>query len=203
MVDFGFEIREQLIKAGITKLDAAILTHDHADHVQGIDNLRVFPFMKQKPLPIITDRATASAIENRYKYLFHEKCLKTQIIQYEDNITIGDLKLQLFRQHHGPIDSLGIKIEDFVYSNDVSSFPAISEKFLYDLKYWVLDCRAYVSNNHHLGLEKVLELNEKYKPQQLLLTNLGHEIDYEEITKLLPKNIKPLYDGYKIRMNSY
>jgi phosphoribosyl 1,2-cyclic phosphate phosphodiesterase len=202
LVDCGFEIRQQLIKAGIDKLDAVIITHDHADHVHGIDNLRVFPFIQQKPLQIITDAATAESITHRYEYLFSEKGLITKVIDFYDNVTIGDAKIQFFHQYHGTMNNLGIKIGNFAYSNDISSFPVEAEKFLYNLKYWVLDCRAYVSNTHHIGLEKVLELNDKYKPNEILLTNMGHEIDYEEISKILPANIKPLYDGYIIKVEN-
>ena len=107
------------------------------------------------------------------------------------------MDLQFFRQHHGSIDSLGIRIDDFVYSSDVADFPKESEQFLRSAEVWVLDCVSYVSNSRHAGLDKVLQWYEEYKPKQILLTNMDHLVNYHEILKVLPSNIKPLYDGYK------
>jgi phosphoribosyl 1,2-cyclic phosphate phosphodiesterase len=200
LVDFGFNIREQLIRENIKKLDAAILTHYHADHVSGIDNLRIFPFIQKKPLEIYSDSATMTRTENNHKYLFAADKLIARPIDFFAKLKIDDIAVQFFRQNHGNIDSLGIRIKDFVYSSDVAFFPEESKAFLQNIKIWVIDCVSYESNPTHAGLDKVLQWNDQYKPWQILLTNMNHLIDYYEISKILPNNIKALYDGYKIQL---
>jgi phosphoribosyl 1,2-cyclic phosphate phosphodiesterase len=113
---------------------------------------------------------------------------------------VGSLNVQLFRQHHGLIDSLGIRIGDFVYSSDVADFPEESKPCLSNIKVWILDCLDYKSNKSHAGLDKILEWNMQYSPEQILLTNMHHNIDYHTISEQLPKNIAPLYDGYKFNV---
>ncbi|ADE30450.1 MBL fold metallo-hydrolase [Rickettsia prowazekii] len=198
LVDFGFDIRNQLLREKINKLDCAILTHGHSDHVNGIDDLRVFTFMQDKPFEIYTDYNSVAQLHAKFDYLFNLcKLLATKSINFFDKIKINTIEVQFFRQHHGPIDSLGLRIGDFVYSPDVIGFPPESEKFLKDIKIWILDCMDYRSNPNHAGLDKVLAWREKYNPEEILLTNMRHTIDYHEIKKVLPNNVKPLYDGYK------
>ncbi|MCZ6902029.1 MAG: MBL fold metallo-hydrolase [Rickettsia endosymbiont of Ixodes persulcatus] len=203
LVDFGYDIKYQLVREKISKLDCAILTHDHSDHVNGIEDLRVFSFTSRKPLEIYTDYNTVAKLHKKFDYLFKPvsvmpwQVLATKPIDFFNKIKINTIEIQFFRQHHGSIDSLGLRIGDLVYSPDVINFPLESEKFLKDVKIWILDCMDYKSNPNHAGLDKVLEWREKYKPEEILLTNMRHTIDYHEITKMLPSNVKPLYDGYK------
>lgn len=197
LVDFGFDIKDQLIREGINRLDGAILTHNHADHVSGIDNLRVFPQIQKKPLAIFTDYQTASLVENRYNYLFNPNNLVIRPVDFFAKFMIGSLTIQLFKQYHGAINSLGIRIGDFIYSSDVVDFPDESKQFLFNSKVWILDCLDYKSNHAHAGLDKILLWNEQYKPGQIFLTNMRHTIDYDKILAELPDNIAPLYDGYK------
>ena len=200
LVDFGFNIKEQLIKADIYNLDGAILTHDHADHVSGIDELRVFFYVHGKPLDIFVLDSIAPTILDRYSYLFNSGRLVMNIINDFEEIKIKDIKLQFFPQIHGPIQSLGIRVDGFVYSCDVREFPAVADKYLYDIDTWVVDCMDYKSNFAHAGLEKILEWDEKYRPKLIYLTNMNHNIDYHKIITELPSHITPLYDGCKIKL---
>lgn len=222
LIDFGPDIRNQLLKANINKLDLAILTHAHNDHLAGMDDLRVFPFNQKHTLNIVTDQSTAAFVENQYKYLFKQNVMRMNAIDFFDKITLCNhsiikfsehqkkheiqintqtLDIQFFKQNHGIMNSLGIRIGNFVYSTDVIDFPEESYKFLYNIKTWILDCGSYISNNVHAGLDKVLQWNKLFKPQQILLTNMNHEIDYHQITQHLPSNISPLYDGYELNIN--
>lgn len=197
LIDFGFDIKDQLIRENIRILDGVILSHDHADHTCGIDDLRIFPYIQKQPLEIFTDKVSAQAIKNRYSYLFTANNLIARPMDFFANFKIKTLNVQFFRQNHGAIDSLGIRVDDFVYSSDVSDFPGQSKTFLKNVKVWIVDCMSYTSTAAHSGLDKVLEWNEEYRPEQILLTNMNHHVDYHEISKKLPSNIKPLYDGYK------
>jgi len=197
LIDFGFDIKDQLIREKIRKVDAAILTHYHADHFSGIDTLRVFPFLQGRPLEVFSDKKSILRIETCHNYLFAPDKLIAKSIDFFAKLKVKTMDLQFFRQEHGSIDSLGIRVGDFVYSSDVSDFPEESKQYLYNINVWVLDCVAYQSNNRHAGLDKVLQWYEQYKPKQILLTNMDHLVNYHEILEILPSNIKPLYDGYK------
>lgn len=200
LIDFGFNIKEQLINANITNLDGAILTHDHADHVSGMDELRVFFYVYGKPLDVFVLDSIAPVILDRYKYLFDTGRLRFNVIKEFEEIKINGVKLQCFPQIHGPIQSLGIRVDGFVYSCDVREFPSESDEYLSNIDTWVVDCMDYKSNFAHAGLEKILEWDEKYKPKLIYLTNMNHNIDYHKIITELPTHIRPLYDGYKIKL---
>jgi phosphoribosyl 1,2-cyclic phosphate phosphodiesterase len=200
LVDFGFDIKDQLIREDIDKLDAAILTHDHADHVSGIDNLRVFKFLQGFPLEIITDKETADVIGQRYNYLFSKNILSLKSIQFFDYFQIKDLRIQSFKQHHDSICSLGLRIHNFVYSTDITKFSNGSEEFLHNIDTWVMDCLDYKSNLAHAGLDQVLKWDQEFQPKQIILTNMGHNIDYHKIILKLPPHIRPAYDGMKIEI---
>ena len=122
------------------------------------------------------------------------------IVSEFQKIKVNDVIFQLFPQIHGAIKSLGIRVEEFVYSCDISSIPDNSEKYLYNTKVWVVDCVDYKSNTKHAGLERVFEWSKKYGPEKIYLTNMSHNIDYHEIITKIPPHIIPLYDGFKIKL---
>ena len=122
------------------------------------------------------------------------------IVNEFQEIKVNNTVFQLFPQIHGAIKSLGIRIEEFVYSCDVSSISVESEKYLYNTKVWILDCVDYKSTIKHAGLERVFEWVKKYVPEKVYLTNMSHNIDYHEIITKMPPHIAPLYDGFKIKL---
>lgn len=198
LVDFGLDIRQQLLSANISYLDGAILTHAHADHCGGIDVLKIFKYIYKKPLTVFMTQITYDTIYAREKYLFDSNHLTIKIIDCYDEISVNTINIQLFNQDHGSIDSLGLRINDFVYSCDVRHFPQKSEQYLQGIKTWIVDCRDYISNNNHAGLDQVKIWNNEFKPKEIFLTNMHHTIDYHEIIHQLPKNILPSHDGLVI-----
>lgn len=201
LVDFGLDVRNQLLRENIETLDYAILTHDHSDHVGGLDDLRVYSRIMKGPLPIYTDAKTADKISERYRYMIEEGHIEPRKLDdFETKLNLADIEIQFFRQNHRDMDSLGIRIGDFVYSNDVIKYYEESEKYLENTKYLVLDCIDMHGTDAHFGLEDVLKVNEKFKPEQVFLANMSHNIDYFEFQKHLPANIKPSYDGMSISL---
>jgi phosphoribosyl 1,2-cyclic phosphate phosphodiesterase len=211
LVDFGADMREQFLRHKISKISAAILTHDHADHVNGIDDLKIFSFINKKPITIYTHKITLDSISNRFPYMFEsqdaedhwgKRRVEGKEVCYGQETNICGIDVAFFRQNHGLIDSLGIRIGNFAYSNDVVEFPAESEKYLENLDIWVIDCLHYERTKAHFGLKDVLECNEKFKPKKIYLTNMSHAIDYNKIKTEIPKNIEPAFDGMNFEVGA-
>ncbi len=201
LVDFGPDIRNQLLRENIKSLECAILTHDHADHVSGMDDLRVFSHYVHKPLTIHSDSRTIDLISERYRYMMNEKRIAMEKLPgFDCAVNLAGVDLQFFRQDHKAISSLGIRIKDFVYTNDVIAYPEESLKYLENASCWMIDCMDYTATDAHFGLEQVLFWYEKFKPKQVYLVNMSHNIDYFDIQKQLPENIKPAHDGLKLKL---
>jgi phosphoribosyl 1,2-cyclic phosphate phosphodiesterase len=205
LVDFAYEIRQQLVTAQIKNIDAAILTHDHSDQVSGIDDLRSFWWKNQSPIPFYTNAKTYETLMQRYKYMFHHHdnvgpFLMQNYVEYFDNIQLGDMTFNFFEQTHGKITSFGIRVGEFAYVNDVSDFPAKSLDYLDGTKIWLMDCLDYTSTAAHGGLDFVMKWRDVFKPEVIYLTNMGHKLDYHKLITELPLNVIPSYDGMKINV---
>jgi phosphoribosyl 1,2-cyclic phosphate phosphodiesterase len=203
LVDFGPDIKSQLIDNNIDNVDYIICTHAHNDHISGIDELRVFGFNKGFPVPIYSDSQTLKELKIRNSYLFNMQdgvgpFFELCTIDKFGKIELGDFKIEFFNQIHGFNSSLGIRVGGFVYSNDVTDFPIESTSYLKNVKHWVLDCIDYKKTHAHAGLEEVLKWSEKFLPEKVYLTNLSHHLDYNKFKEDLPENIVPCYDGLKI-----
>jgi phosphoribosyl 1,2-cyclic phosphate phosphodiesterase len=201
LIDFGQDVRQQLLRENIKKIDSAILTHIHSDHVSGIDDLRPFHMVnKLPPVDIYSDNFTFELFKNRFPYLDKSEYFNKIIIDSYEERLINDVKFQFFKQDHGTMDSMGFRICNFAYANDLINFYQESEKYLYNLEILIIDCISYESTNTHSGLSKILKWNEQFSPKRIYLTNMSHRIDYFDIQKILPNNIMPLFDGQIIRI---
>ncbi len=200
LVDCGFDIRHQLLKYDICKIDAAILTHDHADHVSGLDELRVFKILHGIVPDLYSDTGTLNVIMERFAYLFDSKLFTPKAIDFYSKLKINDIELQFFKQDHGVMDSLGFRIGDVVYSNDLIDYPQQSKQYLKNSRIWIMDCIDYKSTLTHCGLDRVMKWKQEFSPQKIYLTNLSHDLDYFELKSKLPSDIEPAYDGLVIEI---
>lgn len=201
LVDFGGDIRHQLLRENIDSLDAIILTHDHADHSSGLDDLRIFNVLHNTTPKFYSDHKTVDIITNKFRYLFDKKMFEPIGVDFDAKIKSGNIELQLFRQDHGVMDSIGIRVKNTVYTNDVLRYPEESKKYLYNAKIWVIDCVDYKSSASHIGLDAVMQLYQEFAPEKMYLTNLSHDIDYFDLQLNLPKHVFPAYDGLRIEIH--
>ena len=209
LVDTSPDLRTQAISNGIKKVDAIFFTHAHADHVHGIDDTRSFNYHLNQHINIYGDNETLAEIQQRFPYAFKpaipeygwfRPCLVPNIIGEEMlpfKVT-GEFEVRPFRQFHGKIQTLGLRVNDFAYSTDVNNLPEESFQALRNTKIWLVDCLRYHPAPTHAHLEMTLDWIERVKPELAILTHMGHEFDYETLLKELPASVVPAYDGMVI-----
>lgn len=204
LVDTSPDLRQQCLENNIKTVDAIIFTHDHSDHVAGIDEVR--GLCKNKTaIDAYIDDATFMSLSHRYEYIFHKKnslyfpTLKRK--KLEKDQVIGDIQVKAFEQVHGKIISQGLRFGDIAYSTDFNHISEESIKELQNLKVWIVDCLRYYYAVTHSYLERTLLLIERVNPKLAVLTHMGHDIEYDEISKILPKNVIAGFDNMVISPN--
>jgi phosphoribosyl 1,2-cyclic phosphate phosphodiesterase len=207
LVDAGPDLREQMLSARVTKLDAVIFTHAHADHTQGIDDLRAFVEYGKKPLPIYGFPEILEQIRDRFSYLFggarkgyYDKPF-LQTIDAPQRLSIGALDFRLFEQDHTVCRTLGIRTGAFAYSTDVKSLPEAAFEALSGVKTWVIAAVRREPHIAHAHLAQVLEWIARVGPHRAFLTHLNHTMDYRDLIAELPEGREPAYDGLVIEPN--
>ncbi len=210
LVDASPELREQCLRHRITSCDAVIITHNHADHVAGLDDARAFNYHLGTALPMYADRATLDGIMQRMPYIFQPMkqgagWFKSHFypkVVAEDNpdFSIGALDFKGFWQGHGRINTLGIRVGDFAYSTDTNHLDDKAFKALEGVKIWLVDCLKRTPAPTHAHLDMTLEWIQKVKPELAILTHMSHDLDYDELVRTLPAGVVPAYDGMVIEV---
>ena len=207
LIDTSPDLRSQLLDAGIGELDAVVYTHDHADHVHGLDDLRMIVFNMKKRVPVWADGDTQNTLYSRFGYAFMqpEGSPYPPILEMHSingDITVsgagGDVTLTPFRVHHGMIDALGFRIGDLAYLPDVAEIPDDSWPVLQDLDCWILDALRRTPHPTHSHLDQSLEWIARVAPRRAVLTNMHIDMDYQTVADETPDHITPAYDGMVI-----
>jgi phosphoribosyl 1,2-cyclic phosphate phosphodiesterase len=206
LVDTSPDLREQLLDANISTLDAVIYTHPHADHVHGIDDLRPVAIQKREVIDTYLDETTSKALNSRFEYCFrtpaqseYPPLLREHRIISGKVFKINTLDCLPFNLHHGGIDALGLRVDNIAYTPDVNKIPESSIQHLENLDVWIIDALRYTPHPSHFNLEQALKWIEHMKPKRVVLTNLHTDMDYDTLCKILPDNIEPAYDGMIIK----
>ncbi len=211
LIDSGCDIREQLLDANIQHLDAVFYTHEHADHIHGIDDLRVLALTNKKRIEVYMAQACAKQVMSAFSYCFttpvgsnYKPILNANLISDGGKTNIngagGSIEIEAFLQEHGNIKSLGFRVGDFAYSCDLSALPLSSHKALKGVKLWLLDALRYRAHPCHLNVEQSVALIEELNIPKAYLTNLHIDLDYKTLNNELPEYIEPAYDGLEIKM---
>jgi phosphoribosyl 1,2-cyclic phosphate phosphodiesterase len=209
VVDTGCDLREQLLDAGVERVDAVLYTHEHADHTHGIDDLRVLALNSRKRVDVYFSHEAAQRIVPGFSYCFtappgsdYPPILNQNLIEAGRELTVsgpgGDIAVLPFRQEHGDIFSLGFRVGRFAYSCDLSGIPAASAAAVSGLDLWVLDALRPTPHPSHLSLPEALALVAQYRPREAVLTNLHIDLDYAETDRITPANVRPAYDGLRL-----
>jgi phosphoribosyl 1,2-cyclic phosphate phosphodiesterase len=211
LIDTTPDLRSQLLDAGIGTLDAVVYTHAHADHVHGIDDLRMVVFNMRRRLAVWADGDTQNDLLSRFSYAFvqpegsaYPPILDMHTI--EGPFTIdgagGPIDFRPFEVSHGSIDALGFRIGGLAYLPDVSDIPEDAWEELRDLDCWVLDALRRTPHPTHAHLARALEWIERAAPRRAVLTNMHIDLDYDTVEAETPSHVTPAFDGMTIEIGA-
>ena len=205
LVDTGPDMREQLLNAGVTNLDAVLWTHEHADHTHGIDDLRQIFHLKRAPVPCYARERCLESLERRFRYVFRGRGgypSAATIALLDDALIIGDVHIRTVDMPHGGISSAGFRFEhdgkSFGYSTDFHEFTTEMEELFSGLDIWVVDALRRAPHPTHANLTTTLDAIGRLKPKRAILTHMDQSMDFAELARELPAGVEPGHDGLEV-----
>jgi phosphoribosyl 1,2-cyclic phosphate phosphodiesterase len=203
VVDTAPEFRLQSLAAGLNRVDAVFITHTHADHIFGMDDIRRFNDLTGSEIPVYGSKETLKDIQRIFRYVFTSTPLgggKPRISLHEAvaKTEINGMTLCAIPVMHGEMPILGYRFNDFAYVTDVSSIPQESMVQLKGLDTLIMDAVRYRPHATHFGLYQTLDVIESLKPRRAFITHISHRLEHESVNRLLPSNVKLAYDGMRL-----
>lgn len=206
LVDTSPDLREQLIRAGIRSVDAVVYTHDHADHLHGIDDLREVNRVTKSWLPVWGTDETLRTAAERFPYAFAPLEFESDIIYrpmleartITGPFRVGNIEVMPFDQDHGYCRTLGLRFGSVAYSTDVVEMPESSFKALEGVETWIVGCLVDYPHHTHAHIGKALEWIARVRPKRAYITHMGSRLDYEAVRRAVPADVLPAHDGLVI-----
>ena len=209
LIDTSPDLRNQLLKHKINKIDKVFYSHMHADQTHGINDLRSFFLNQKKPINVFADEPTSEYLKKSFSY-----CFKSYSNEYPATLKLNKLKKKLNITHRNKkikinsiiVDHGKVKSNCFIINNKLAYITDVSNIYKKDyshfknLKYLIIDCLWYDYHPSHFNLEKSLYFINKFKPKNAILSNLSLELDYNKLKKSLPKNVIPAHDGLTVEL---
>lgn len=208
LVDCGPDFREQSLREDIPFLEAVYITHSHFDHIGGIDDLK--PYTWKKPLNLLGSEESYKSISTQYPYNFEKENLsgsgrpsiKWKMIQHGKEIKIKDLTLLPLEIKHGSFLPLGFRVGNMAYLLDCKEIPEKSLKFLEGLEVLIITgLRENKNHPNHLTVQEAQKYIDLLKPKKTYFSHIGHEMEHEEMSKKLPKNVFLAFDKLTLKIN--
>ena len=202
IVDTSTDLRQQALREGIPKVDAVLFTHPHADHVNGIDDLRGFHFIHHRVVPCYGDEPTIAAITDRFPYIFRGREVEEYAPLMEAHVISGPFSLfgcpiVPVPLHHGRHPATGYRFGNAAYLTDCSSIPDSSLTLLAGIEVLIIDALRYTPHENHFNIPSVLEAVAAINPDRAILTHLTHEVPHSDNSRL-PPGVELAYDGMVI-----
>ncbi len=202
LVDTSTDLRKQVIREKIPRIDAVLFTHSHADHIHGIDDLRGFHFIHREVIPCYGAKETIAAIAGNFSYIFTglEAAGYTPLLEphvFSGPFDLFGLTVIPVPLVHGTMAATGYRIGDFAYLTDLSAIPEGSMALLRGLEILLIDALRYTPHRNHLNIEGALRVVEQLRPKNAYFTHLTHEVAHADGTRL-PPGVELAYDGLKL-----
>lgn len=203
LIDCSPELRLQLVREKIFDVDEVLITHTHADHVMGMDDLRSFCIVGQKSIPVSTIPRYQEDIRRIFPYAFAEVPPGVWVPRFDlkdvaPTIEACGLSIRTFQVQHGKYPVTGIRVNDFAYITDVNMIPPPAMEMLSGLETLVIDAVRHEPHPNHFHFEASMEVIAELQPKMAYLTHLSHEYDHDKYETGLPPNVRLAYDGLRI-----
>ena len=209
LIDTSPDLRQQLLRHKIKRINKVLFSHMHGDQTHGINDLRAFYIKTSKQINTYADYKTSKFLKNSFSYIF-----TSYSKEYPATLKLNKLPKKIFTRNknkkiniqsvvveHGKVYSNCFIIDKkLAYISDVSKIFEKDFKYFTNLKYLIIDCLWYNWHPSHFNLESSLNTIKMFKPKKAILTNLSHVLDYVELKKLLPKNVIPAHDGLTLEL---
>ena len=209
LIDTSPDLRQQLLDAEVGELDAVVYTHAHADHVHGLDDIRMVVYNMRQRLQVWADGDTGNQLLARFGYVFVQPKGSSYPPICDLNTIDGDvvidgaggaITLTPFEVEHGSIDALGFRIGNAAYLPDVSDIPDDVWPHLQNLDLWIVDALRRDPHPTHAHLAKTLEWIDRVAPKRAVLTNMHIDLDYATLAAETPDHITPAFDGLTLTL---
>jgi phosphoribosyl 1,2-cyclic phosphate phosphodiesterase len=206
LIDMATDLRQQALREGLKKIDAVLLTHTHADHLHGIDDLRPFNRQVAGPIPIYASAADAQHLQLVFPYIFGDSLAEGYRPKLVTRCFSGPFSL--FGQQvvpvplrHGDGDSYGFRLGNFAYLTDCSEIPESSFELLAGVTTLVIDGLRFRPHTTHFNIPQAIAAAERIGAMQTWLTHLNHEVAHQQHGRQLPAGVAFAYDGLKIQIS--
>ena len=199
-IDAGPDFRSQMLRAGVERLDGILLTHEHNDHVAGIDDVRPYCFMQGIDMPVYCLPRVATELRGRFAYTFTNypgvPRLDVRERTYGDRIQLGDLVIRLLRVDHGRLPILGFRVGGLAYLTDVKTLPEETIAGLQDLDTLVISSLNHHGTHSHLSVSETMDYVSLLQPRKTVLFHLSHRLGpHAAFEPTLPEGVYVGYDG--------
>lgn len=203
LVDCAPEMRLQLLRERVGMVDAVLITHTHADHVMGMDDLRSFCLKSRRDMPVYANEQSATDIRRIFPYAFLEAGPGIEVPRYDIRpvpgvLEVGGMSMRTMWVLHGSLPVVALRLGDFAYVTDVSEIPAEASSQLQGLRTLVLDAVRYKPHPNHFHFDKAVEVALELGAAQTYFTHLSHDYDHDVTNGTLPPGIALAYDGLRI-----
>lgn len=206
LIDTPPELRIQLLQYGLDdRLDCVLITHTHADHIMGMDDIRGFTLQTNQAIPVYAEPGAMEDLKRVFRYVLYPypPGSSSPLIDFreiEGNFQFNGITIEPLRVYHGEMPVLAFRIGDFAYVTDVSFIPPESLERLHGLKFLILDALRYTPHPTHFSLEQALEVVQTLKPERAAFTHLTHAFDHDAVNAELPEGVELAYDGMEVHL---
>ena len=205
IIDSGPDFRQQMLREKVQRIDGILYTHEHTDHIIGLDDFRPFFYKQQEDIPLYAESRVMKAIASRFEYIFGATKYpgKPNVIQNtlkpNSTIQLGNKKIDCIRVMHSSLPILGFKVDNLLYMTDVKTIPDKSMHYFENLDVLIVNALRKEEHHGHFTLQEALDFIDKVKPKKAYLTHVSHLLGlHDEVSKALPENVFLAYDGLTV-----